>query len=232
MSFRVIFGVPLHKNQTPFEPIKWRKNKQLLRYFVLSLFHRDTVWSKGRYLVPSLFADEHGQNISLPQSDIRRLEASSDFPILCKLLKDFYEWGEFISRFWGLFYLILPYSAFSGSQKIHYFIYYIFFLNISFALYLLVVEECKTYPLNSGQRRMSLAPQPWKPRPLKSIDMAEELKQVADLITANTIFCTKEVLTSDEAAKYMGVSKSYLYKLTMRQQIPHYKPMGKMCYFT
>ena len=57
--------------------------------------------------------------------------------------------------------------------------------------------------------------------------MAEELKQVADLVTANTIFCTKEVLTSDEAAKYMGVSKSYLYKLTMRQQIPHFKPMGK-----
>ena len=61
--------------------------------------------------------------------------------------------------------------------------------------------------------------------------MAEEWKKVADLITANTIFCTKEVLTSDEAAKYMGVSKSYLYKLTMRQQIPHYKPLGKMCYF-
>ena len=61
--------------------------------------------------------------------------------------------------------------------------------------------------------------------------MSEELKQVADLITANTIFCTKEVLTSDEAAKYMGVSKSYLYKLTMKQQIPHFKPKGKMCYF-
>jgi len=61
--------------------------------------------------------------------------------------------------------------------------------------------------------------------------MTEELKQVADLITANTIFCTKEVLTSDEAAAYMGISKSYLYKLTMRQQVPHYKPMGKMCYF-
>ena len=57
------------------------------------------------------------------------------------------------------------------------------------------------------------------------------MKQVADLVTANTIFCTKEVLTSGEAAKYMGISKSYLYKLTMRQQIPHFKPMGKMCYF-
>ena len=61
--------------------------------------------------------------------------------------------------------------------------------------------------------------------------MPEELKQVADLITTNTIFCTKEVLTSDEAARYLGISKSYLYKLTMRQAIPHYKPMGKMCYF-
>lgn len=61
--------------------------------------------------------------------------------------------------------------------------------------------------------------------------MSEDLKKVADLITANTIFCTKEVLTSDEAARYMGVSKSYLYKLTMRQQIPHFKPIGKMCYF-
>lgn len=61
--------------------------------------------------------------------------------------------------------------------------------------------------------------------------MNREEKRLADLITANTIFCTKEVLTSNEAAKYMGVSKSYLYKLTMRQQIPHYKPMGKMVYF-
>jgi excisionase family DNA binding protein len=59
----------------------------------------------------------------------------------------------------------------------------------------------------------------------------EEQKQVADQLTANTIFCTKEVLTSSEAAKYMGISKSYLYKLTMRQQIPFYKPMGKMVYF-
>ena len=61
--------------------------------------------------------------------------------------------------------------------------------------------------------------------------MDNNIQKVADLVTANTIFCTKEVLTSDEAAKYMGISKSYLYKLTMKQQIPHYKPMGKMCYF-
>lgn len=59
----------------------------------------------------------------------------------------------------------------------------------------------------------------------------EEINEVADLVTAKTLFCTKEVLTSDEAARYMDVSKPYLYKLTMRKQIPHYKPRGKMCYF-
>lgn len=58
-----------------------------------------------------------------------------------------------------------------------------------------------------------------------------DYNNVADLISAKTIFCTKEVLTSDEVAQYMGISKSYLYKLTMRQEIPHYKPLGKMCYF-
>lgn len=62
--------------------------------------------------------------------------------------------------------------------------------------------------------------------------MTEDLREVADLITANTIFCTKEVLTSDECAKYLGVSKSCLYKWTMTRQIPHYKsPTGKICYF-
>jgi len=61
--------------------------------------------------------------------------------------------------------------------------------------------------------------------------MPEDLRQVADLITANIIGTQKEVLTSDEAARYMGVSKSCLYKMTCTRQVPHYKPMGKMVYF-
>jgi excisionase family DNA binding protein len=59
----------------------------------------------------------------------------------------------------------------------------------------------------------------------------EQLQELADLITANIISTTKEVLTSEETAKYMGISRSYLYKLTMRREIPHFKPTGKMCYF-
>ena len=59
----------------------------------------------------------------------------------------------------------------------------------------------------------------------------EELNKIADLVAEKTLFATKEVLNSEETALYMGVSRSYLYKLTMRREIPHYKPLGKMCYF-
>ena len=59
----------------------------------------------------------------------------------------------------------------------------------------------------------------------------EELKKITDVVADKTIFCTKEVLTSEEVARYMGVSRSYIYKLTMRREIPDYKPRGKICYF-
>lgn len=66
----------------------------------------------------------------------------------------------------------------------------------------------------------------------KTKKMADDLREVADLITANIIGTQKEVLTSDEAARYLGISKSSLYKMTMTRQIPHYKSMGgRLCYF-
>lgn len=59
----------------------------------------------------------------------------------------------------------------------------------------------------------------------------EEIKEVANEVVKGTIFCTKTMLTTDEAAAYLGVSKSYIYRLTSRNEIPCYKPLGKMCYF-
>ena len=41
----------------------------------------------------------------------------------------------------------------------------------------------------------------------------------------------KEVLTTAEASAYLGLSESYIYKLTSLKQIPHYKPNGKLVYF-
>jgi len=54
-------------------------------------------------------------------------------------------------------------------------------------------------------------------------------KRVSEL--EQMIFVTKNILSFDEASKFLNLSKSYLYKLTSGNLIPHYKPQGKMLYF-
>lgn len=42
---------------------------------------------------------------------------------------------------------------------------------------------------------------------------------------------SEKPLTFQEAAEYLGLSRSYLYKLTCSGQIAHFKPSGKLLYF-
>ncbi len=42
----------------------------------------------------------------------------------------------------------------------------------------------------------------------------------------------KEILNAAEAANYLGIKKSYLYRLTSGKLIPHSKPNGKKIYFS
>ena len=42
----------------------------------------------------------------------------------------------------------------------------------------------------------------------------------------------KDVLTVPEAARYLGLSRAYLYKLMMRHAVSYSKPGGKVCYFS
>jgi len=42
---------------------------------------------------------------------------------------------------------------------------------------------------------------------------------------------TEKPLTLNEAAQYLDISKSYIYKLTCSNKIPHFKPQGKRLYF-
>lgn len=41
----------------------------------------------------------------------------------------------------------------------------------------------------------------------------------------------KEFLTTKEAATYLGMALSYLYKMTSKKSIPFYTPTGKKIYF-
>lgn len=59
----------------------------------------------------------------------------------------------------------------------------------------------------------------------------EDLQAIKDLL-AEVQGSPKEVLTSDEAAKYLGISKSALYKMTMQRKVPFYRSQGgKLIYF-
>lgn len=80
--FRVLFGMPLHESETPFEPIKWLKNKHLLHYFAKYLF--GDKW----YRFKDLFADRHGDPVKFPHPDKQRL-ISTDYDMLCELLNNY-----------------------------------------------------------------------------------------------------------------------------------------------
>jgi excisionase family DNA binding protein len=57
---------------------------------------------------------------------------------------------------------------------------------------------------------------------LKKLSILEDLLKKKDDIP----------LTFKEACTYLGYAPSYLYKLTYRKIIPHYKPTGKMIFFS
>lgn len=59
----------------------------------------------------------------------------------------------------------------------------------------------------------------------------EEMTKLADMVARKILAATKEVLSTDDAELYTGLSKSRLYKLTMRKELPYYKPGGKLVYF-
>lgn len=39
------------------------------------------------------------------------------------------------------------------------------------------------------------------------------------------------VLNFEQACEFTGLSKSFIYRLTSKRQIPHFKPRGKLIYF-
>ena len=55
------------------------------------------------------------------------------------------------------------------------------------------------------------------------IEYAKEMEE--------NIYACKTMLNLDEAARYMGISKSTLYKMTASRQMTYYKPNGRFILF-
>ena len=62
--------------------------------------------------------------------------------------------------------------------------------------------------------------------------MEHEILNKLEAIERYTLLAAKNVLCFDDVALLTGFSKSHLYKLTCSHQIPHYKPNGKLCFFS
>ena len=61
----------------------------------------------------------------------------------------------------------------------------------------------------------------------KTVDgLKKELENVK-----NVVYAAKEVLNLEEAALFLGISKSSLYKMTHNQIIPYFKPNNQRVYF-
>ncbi|HAY34052.1 MAG TPA: helix-turn-helix domain-containing protein [Ignavibacteria bacterium] len=62
---------------------------------------------------------------------------------------------------------------------------------------------------------------------MKISEIEERLKNIESMLEVQK----PKPMTFDTAAEYLGISKSYLYKLTSGGKIPHFKPYGKKIYF-
>lgn len=58
----------------------------------------------------------------------------------------------------------------------------------------------------------------------------EELQKRMDAVE-DSLDNAKEVLSVEEAAHFMSIARSSLYKMTSDRSIPFYRPNGKMIYF-
>lgn len=61
-----------------------------------------------------------------------------------------------------------------------------------------------------------------------SADELNELNARLDRIERAALLAAKDVLTMDETVFYTGLSKAFLYQLTSRGDIPHYKRSRKL----
>jgi excisionase family DNA binding protein len=61
--------------------------------------------------------------------------------------------------------------------------------------------------------------------------MFQEILAHLDRIERKTNEASFQLMSCEEAAQYLNVSKSHIYRLTSLDRIPHYEPNGRKIYF-
>jgi len=63
---------------------------------------------------------------------------------------------------------------------------------------------------------------------MKKVELGKQLEEIKLLLKKQD----DKPLNFKEACTYLGYAPSYLYKLTSSGKIPHYKPTGKILFFS
>ena len=80
-------------------------------------------------------------------------------------------------------------------------------------IYNIIMTENRTSKMNLEQER-------------KIAELQERVNRLENLC-----YAAKEVLNLEEAASFLGIAKSTLYKMTHLNQLPYFKPAGKLIFF-
>lgn len=65
---------------------------------------------------------------------------------------------------------------------------------------------------------------------MESYEINERLNKIEQLLIDQSLL-NKSIFNIDEVSIYTGLKKLYIYKLTSKSEIPHYKPNGKNVFF-
>ena len=65
---------------------------------------------------------------------------------------------------------------------------------------------------------------------MSNLQIDEKLFEIQNSISKLSI-AVKTILSTDEAAEFLNMKPSYLYKLTSDKKITFFKPQGKLIYF-
>ncbi len=103
--------------------------------------------------------------------------------------------------------------------------------RINFALTNRIGNKHNRQKIKSNYKITSMCKTEQKPNETALLrKVVDGLKQELEKVK-NVVYASKEVLNLEEAALFLGISKSSLYKMTHNQVIPYFKPNNKMVYF-
>lgn len=85
--FKIIFGIPINRKKEDFEKVLWKRDLQLLRYFLFRIIKLQ-YWEIDS-IAFNVFRSKYNERINLPKSDKKRLENANGIDLLKDIIDEY-----------------------------------------------------------------------------------------------------------------------------------------------